>query len=46
MTDYDNLTLIWTDGSVKPEDAAAHSAKILKEQFSIFITLMKNLNLS
>lgn len=38
ITDYDKLTLeIWTDGSVKPEDALAFSAKILKEQLSIFI---------
>ncbi|CAN2040963.1 RNA polymerase subunit alpha [Candidatus Magnetomoraceae bacterium gMMP-15] len=37
-TDYDKLTLeIWTDGSIKPEDATAYSAKILKEQISIFI---------
>jgi DNA-directed RNA polymerase subunit alpha len=38
ITDYDKLTLeIWTDGSVKPEDALAYAAKILKEQLSIFI---------
>lgn len=38
ITDYDKLTLeIWTDGSVKPEDALAFAAKILKEQLSIFI---------
>ena len=37
-TDYDRLTLeIWTDGSIVPEDAVAYSAKILKEQMSIFI---------
>ncbi|MDH3976394.1 MAG: DNA-directed RNA polymerase subunit alpha [Deltaproteobacteria bacterium] len=37
-TDYDKLTLeIWTDGSVKPDDAVAFSAKILKEQMNIFI---------
>jgi len=37
-TDYDKLTLeVWTDGSVLPEDAIAYSAKILKEQISIFI---------
>lgn len=37
-TDYDKLTLeVWTDGSVTPEDAVAFGAKILKEQFSIFI---------
>jgi len=39
ITDYDKLTLeVWTDGSINPEEAVAHSAKILKEQLSIFIT--------
>jgi DNA-directed RNA polymerase subunit alpha len=38
MTDYDRLTMeIWTDGSVTPEDALAYAAKILKDQFSVFI---------
>lgn len=38
MTDYDKLTLeVWTDGSVRPEDAIAYAAKINKEQMSIFI---------
>ncbi len=37
-TDYDKLTLeVWTDGSVRPDDAVAFAAKILKEQLSIFI---------
>jgi len=37
-TDYDKLTLeVWTDGSILPEDAVAYSAKILKEQLTIFI---------
>ena len=39
ITDYDKLTLeVWTDGSLSPEEAVAHSAKILKNQLSIFIT--------
>jgi DNA-directed RNA polymerase subunit alpha len=39
ITDYDKLTLeVWTDGSLTPEEAVAHSAKILKDQLSIFIT--------
>jgi DNA-directed RNA polymerase subunit alpha len=39
ITDYDKLTLeVWTDGSLNPEEATAHSAKILKDQLSIFIT--------
>jgi len=37
-TDYDKLTLeVWTDGSIRPEDAVAFSAKIMKEQMSLFI---------
>ena len=37
-TDYDKLTLeVWTDGSVKPEDAVALSSKILKDQLSVFL---------
>ncbi|NVB36798.1 DNA-directed RNA polymerase subunit alpha [Pseudenhygromyxa sp. WMMC2535] len=38
QTDYDRLILqVWTDGSVRPDDAVAYAAKILKEQLSIFI---------
>lgn len=38
QTDYDKLTLeILTDGSVKPENALAYAAKILKEHMTIFI---------
>src|SRR5450432_1217637 len=38
QTDFDKLTLeVWTNGSVKPQDAVAFAAKILKEQVSIFI---------
>lgn len=37
-TDYDRLTMeVVTDGSVQPQDALAYSAKILKDQISIFI---------
>ena len=37
-TDYDRLTLeVWTDGRVRPEDAVAYAAKILKDQLTIFI---------
>ncbi len=40
ITDYDKLTLeIYTDGSVKPEDAIAYAAKIYKEQMQIFINV-------
>jgi DNA-directed RNA polymerase subunit alpha len=38
QTDYDKLTLeIYTDGSVKPENALAYASKILKEHMTIFI---------
>jgi DNA-directed RNA polymerase subunit alpha len=38
LTNYDKLIMeIWTDGSVSPDDALAYSAKILKDQLSIFI---------
>ena len=38
ITDYDKLTLeVHTNGAVKPDDAVAYAAKILKEQLTIFI---------
>ncbi len=38
-TDYDALILeVWTDGSLKPEEAVALSSKIMKEQLQIFLT--------
>ena len=38
VTDYDKLILeVWTNGAVKPADAVAFAAKILKEQLSIWI---------
>ncbi|MBG3877089.1 DNA-directed RNA polymerase subunit alpha [Desulfovibrio oxamicus] len=38
MTNYDKLIIeVWTDGSVTPEDAIAYSAKIIKDQISVFI---------
>lgn len=38
QTDYDKLTLeIFTDGSVKPDNALAYAAKIIKDQMSVFI---------
>ncbi len=43
-TDYDKLELeVWTDGSVRPEDAVAYSSKILKDQLSIFINFDESL---
>ena len=38
ITDYDKLTLeVWTNGSIKPDDAVALAAKILGDQLNIFI---------
>ncbi|GAA0734244.1 DNA-directed RNA polymerase subunit alpha [Clostridium oceanicum] len=40
ITDYDKLTLeVWTDKSIRPEDAISLSAKILIEHFKLFMTL-------
>jgi len=37
-TDYERLILeVWTNGAIKPDDAIAHSAKILKDHLQIFI---------
>jgi len=36
--DFDKLVLeIWTDGTIKPEDALAEAAMIVKDHFSIFV---------
>lgn len=38
-TDYDALNLeVWTDGSLRPEEAVSLASKILKEQLQIFLT--------
>lgn len=37
-TDYDRLVFeVYTDGSVKPEDAVAYAAKIVQDQVGIFV---------
>ena len=36
--DYDKLSLaVWTNGAVRPEDAVAHAARILKNHLELFI---------
>ncbi|MCL2380794.1 MAG: DNA-directed RNA polymerase subunit alpha [Treponema sp.] len=41
--DYDKLELeIWTDGTIRPEDALAEAAKISKDHFSVFINFDEN----
>ncbi|MCB0363890.1 MAG: DNA-directed RNA polymerase subunit alpha [Bdellovibrionaceae bacterium] len=43
-TDYDALSLeVWTDGSLKPEEAVALGSKILKEQLQVFVTFDENI---
>ncbi|MFP4048523.1 MAG: DNA-directed RNA polymerase subunit alpha [Desulfovermiculus sp.] len=38
MTNYDKLIIeVWTDGSITPDDTLAYSAKILKDQLSVFV---------
>ena len=38
MTDYDKLSMeVWTNGAIRPDDALAFAAKILKEQLTVFI---------
>jgi DNA-directed RNA polymerase subunit alpha len=42
-SDYDKLVLeVWTDGTVKPDDALAEAAKIAKDHFSVFINFDEN----
>jgi DNA-directed RNA polymerase subunit alpha len=41
--DYDKLELeVWTDGTIKPDDALAEAAKIAKDHFSVFINFDEN----
>ncbi|KHF38999.1 DNA-directed RNA polymerase subunit alpha [Halalkalibacter okhensis] len=38
VTNYDKLTLdVWTDGSIRPEEAVSLGAKILTEHLNIFV---------
>ena len=43
VTDYDKLTLeVWTDGSIKPDEATSAAAKILSDHLTLFINLTEN----
>lgn len=45
ITDFDKLTLeIWTDGSIKPDDAAALAAKILNGHLTLFMNLADHMS--
>ncbi|NLK87341.1 MAG: DNA-directed RNA polymerase subunit alpha [Clostridiaceae bacterium] len=40
ITDYDKLTLeVWTNGSIKPDEAISLGAKIMSEHLNLFIDL-------
>jgi DNA-directed RNA polymerase subunit alpha len=44
-TDYDKLTLeIWTDGSIKPDEAVSLAAKILGKHISLFVNLTEQVD--
>jgi DNA-directed RNA polymerase subunit alpha len=45
ITDYDKLTLeVWTNGSIRPDEATSLSAKILSEYLRQFIGLTETVN--
>jgi len=40
-TDYEKLVLeVWTDGTIRPDDAVSYAAKILKEHFNKFLNFI------
>lgn len=46
MTDYEKLTLeVWTNGTIRPEDAVSLASTLLKEHLAIFITAEEALRL-
>ena len=45
ITDFDKLTLeLWTNGSIKPEDAVSLAAKIMSEHLAQFVDLSDHVN--
>ncbi len=43
ITDYDKLNLeVWTDGTIKPDEAVSLAAKILTEHLALFINLTEH----
>ncbi len=43
VTDYDKLTLeVWTNGSIKPDEAISLGAKMMSEHLNLFIDLSDN----
>lgn len=45
ITDYDKLTIeVWTDGSIRPDEAISLSAKIMNEHLRLFIGLTETVS--
>lgn len=45
VTDYDKLTLeVWTDGSIRPDEATSLSAKILSKHLALFVGLTESIS--
>ena len=45
VADYDKLILeVWTDGSIKPDEATSLGSKILNEHLNLFITLTEHVS--
>ncbi len=45
VTNYDKLTLeVWTDGSIRPDEATSLSARILNEHLRLFMGLTENIS--
>jgi DNA-directed RNA polymerase subunit alpha len=45
VTDYDKLTLeVWTDGSIRPDEAASLSSKILSDHLRLFMGLTESIS--
>ncbi len=43
ITDYDKLTMeVWTNGTIKPDEAVSLAAKILNDHLALFIDLSDN----
>jgi len=45
VTNYDKLTLeVWTDGSIRPDEATSLSARVLNEHLRLFMGLTENIS--
>ncbi len=45
VADYDKLTLeVWTDGTIKPDEATSLGAKIMAEHLNLFIDMTDSIN--